>query len=408
MRSRIGIEAMGVAVPRRYVDIEDLARARGVDPAKYTLGLGAREMAVAEPGEDTVALAATAAAARSKPRSIRPASACSSSARRPASITASPSPRSSTACSAAARDARLRYAARVLRRHRRADGRGRVDRVGRGCGAQRARHLLGHRALRRLRPPASRRKAPARSRWWSARTRRCSSSTSGSRARASAHVHDFWRPLGQREAQVDGHYSVQCYLDALAGAYRGWKQRAVARELVRGDGLVSERLARICYHVPFCKMARKAHVQLRRCDLDDRGEPSDAAEEAARTRAFAIRSSRRSGCARASATSIPARSTSASRACSISRPPASPESGSACSRTAAAARASSSPAWSRRAPPSASRLLGSTSVLGARERISIAEYERLMSMTAPLGETPSPGTFRFTGATDHRRQYTSA
>src|SRR4029079_12508411 len=40
---------------------EDLAAARGVDPAKYTQGLGGLEMAVAEPGEDTVALAARAA-----------------------------------------------------------------------------------------------------------------------------------------------------------------------------------------------------------------------------------------------------------------------------------------------------------------------------------------------------------
>ncbi|HEY1548327.1 MAG TPA: hypothetical protein VGG28_10920, partial [Kofleriaceae bacterium] len=60
MRTRVGIEAMGVAVPRRYISIEDLAVARGVDPAKYTQGLGAREMAIAEPGEDTVALAAVA------------------------------------------------------------------------------------------------------------------------------------------------------------------------------------------------------------------------------------------------------------------------------------------------------------------------------------------------------------
>ena len=59
---RVGIEALAVAVPRRYLAIEDLAAARGVDPAKYTVGLGAREMAVADPGEDTVALAATAAA----------------------------------------------------------------------------------------------------------------------------------------------------------------------------------------------------------------------------------------------------------------------------------------------------------------------------------------------------------
>ena len=61
MKIRVGIDAMAVAVPRRYIDIEDLARARGVDPAKYTQGLGAREMAVAEPGEDTVSLAAEAA-----------------------------------------------------------------------------------------------------------------------------------------------------------------------------------------------------------------------------------------------------------------------------------------------------------------------------------------------------------
>jgi len=55
-----GIDAMGVAIPRRYIDLADLARARGVEPAKYTLGLGAREMAVADPSEDTVSLAAEA------------------------------------------------------------------------------------------------------------------------------------------------------------------------------------------------------------------------------------------------------------------------------------------------------------------------------------------------------------
>ena len=33
-------------------------------------------------------------------------------------------------------------------------------------------------------------------------------------------VHDFWRPLHRKDALVDGHFSVQCYLDALAGAYQ--------------------------------------------------------------------------------------------------------------------------------------------------------------------------------------------
>src|SRR5688572_2889886 len=73
MKIRVGIDAMGVAVPRRYIDIEDLARARGVDPAKYTQGLGAREMAVADPGEDSVALAATAAARLLRNNAVDPA-----------------------------------------------------------------------------------------------------------------------------------------------------------------------------------------------------------------------------------------------------------------------------------------------------------------------------------------------
>ena len=36
-----------------------------------------------------------------------------------------------------------------------------------------------------------------------------------------------------------------------------------------GSTLPSEQLARILYHVPFCKMARKAHAQVRLCDLED-------------------------------------------------------------------------------------------------------------------------------------------
>ena len=73
MKRHVGIEAMGLAIPARYIDIEDLARARGVDPAKYTSGLGALEMAVADPGEDTVALAATAAGRLLRQNDVDPA-----------------------------------------------------------------------------------------------------------------------------------------------------------------------------------------------------------------------------------------------------------------------------------------------------------------------------------------------
>jgi hydroxymethylglutaryl-CoA synthase len=61
MKPLVGIEALAIALPRRYLPLEELAKARGVDADKYLKGLGVREMAVPDPGEDTVALAATAA-----------------------------------------------------------------------------------------------------------------------------------------------------------------------------------------------------------------------------------------------------------------------------------------------------------------------------------------------------------
>jgi len=45
-------------------------------------------------------------------------------------------------------------------------------------------------------------------------------------------------------------------------------------------------------------------------------------------------------------------------------------------------------------------------VLAGREKITIAEYERIMGMATPLDGAPRPGTFRFAGVDAHRRQYT--
>jgi polyketide biosynthesis 3-hydroxy-3-methylglutaryl-CoA synthase-like enzyme PksG len=41
-------------------------------------------------------------------------------------------------------------------------------------------------------------------------------------------------------------------------------------------------------------------------------------------------------------------------------------------------------------------------VLAERERIDVAEYERIMALTAPL---PGARRFHFTGVENHRRQY---
>jgi hydroxymethylglutaryl-CoA synthase len=66
-------------------------------------------------------------------------------------------------------------------------------------------------------------------------------------------VMDFWRPNYRSEALVDGKYSTMVYIHALM---ESWKQYAdlSGRSLSDFD--------RFCYHIPFTKMAEKAHQKL--------------------------------------------------------------------------------------------------------------------------------------------------
>ena len=66
-------------------------------------------------------------------------------------------------------------------------------------------------------------------------------------------VMDFWRPNYRSEALVDGKYSTMVYIHALM---ESWKQYA---EL---SGRALSDLYRFCYHIPFTKMAEKAHQKL--------------------------------------------------------------------------------------------------------------------------------------------------
>jgi hydroxymethylglutaryl-CoA synthase len=68
-------------------------------------------------------------------------------------------------------------------------------------------------------------------------------------------VMDFWRPNYRSEALVDGKYSTMVYITALM---ESWNQYA---ELT-GRSLAD--FERFCYHIPFTKMAEKAHQKLSR------------------------------------------------------------------------------------------------------------------------------------------------
>ena len=58
----VGIDAIGFYSSRYFLDLKTLAEKRGIDSAKYYVGLGQHKMAVPPPGEDIVTMAANAAA----------------------------------------------------------------------------------------------------------------------------------------------------------------------------------------------------------------------------------------------------------------------------------------------------------------------------------------------------------
>jgi len=68
-------------------------------------------------------------------------------------------------------------------------------------------------------------------------------------------VMDFWRPNYRSEALVDGKYSTMVYIHTLLKSWARYAEEA-GRTLSDFD--------RFCYHIPFTKMAEKAHQKLAR------------------------------------------------------------------------------------------------------------------------------------------------
>lgn len=56
-----GIASLGLAFPSLALPVEQLAALRGIDPAKFTIGLGCKSIALCAPDEDVVTLAVRAA-----------------------------------------------------------------------------------------------------------------------------------------------------------------------------------------------------------------------------------------------------------------------------------------------------------------------------------------------------------
>lgn len=53
---QVGIDQIGFYTPNKYIKMEDLAHARGEDPNKYLIGIGQKEMSVADQTQDAVSM----------------------------------------------------------------------------------------------------------------------------------------------------------------------------------------------------------------------------------------------------------------------------------------------------------------------------------------------------------------
>ncbi|KAJ9137190.1 3-hydroxy-3-methylglutaryl coenzyme A synthase [Coniochaeta hoffmannii] len=101
----------------------------------------------------------------------------------------------------------------------------------------------------------------------------------GMRGTYMQHAYDFYKPdLTSEYPYVDGHYSVNCYTEALDGAYRAYNKREAlltkganghANGHVNGNGVTDgpvktplDRFDHLCFHSPTCKLVQKSYARL--------------------------------------------------------------------------------------------------------------------------------------------------
>jgi len=251
LNSLAGIDALAFAGPAGFVEMTDLAEARGVDPGKYLKGLGQRRMAIATPCEDTVTMATDAAASALRGFNIDPSEIGTLIVGTETGVDHS-KPVAVYVHELLGLDQRCRtFETKHACYGAMAGLTASIDWI--ASGRARGRKALviasdiARYGLNTAGEPTQGAGAVAmvvsdRPRLLSIDPTRIGDYT--------RQVMDFWRPLYSKYAFADGHYSIQCYLDALTGA----------RTDAVGDrtDLLAE-LAACLYHVPFVKMAFKAH-----------------------------------------------------------------------------------------------------------------------------------------------------
>lgn len=243
----IGIDAISLYTPRYMLKLEELAKSRGIDPAKYTVGLGQFAMSIMPPAEDIVTMAASAALPlikdRKPPSLLLFATESGVDHSKAAGIWVHKLLNLPSSCrvleikqacysATGALQLAIPYVKAnpteevlIIASDNARYGIGTAGEPTQGCGAaafivKANPHLIAIEEGSGL---------------------------------FTDHVMDFWRPNHLDTALVDGKYSARIYLTALEAC---WKEYAAK------TGRSFEDHARFCYHLPFSKMAEKAHERL--------------------------------------------------------------------------------------------------------------------------------------------------
>lgn len=245
----IGIDKIGFYTPEQYVDMEKLAEKRGVEPAKYTIGIGQERMAVASLHEDAVSMAVNAALSilddedREKIDLVLFGTESGVDHSKSAAVWV----HHLTEIQKNARSFELKQAC-----------------YGATAGIKMA---LGHVALN----PESKalvigsdiakyglntsgeptQGAGATAMVVSSNPRVLSLDNDS--AALTKDISDFWRPLYSDYAFVDGKFSNESYLDFLEDVWKSYKEKT-ARDLKDFEA--------VCFHLPYTKMAKKAILRL--------------------------------------------------------------------------------------------------------------------------------------------------
>lgn len=246
-----GIDALAFAGPAGYLDMSDLACARGVDPSKYLKGLGQRRMAIATPCEDTVTMAVDAGARALAGFDVDPAeigtlivgTETGVDHSKPVAVYVHELLKLDQRC----RTFETKHACYGAMAGLTAS----MDWIASGRARGRKALVIASDIARYgLNTPGEPTQGAGAVAMIVSEKPRLLGIDPSRIGDYTRQVMDFWRPLYSKYALADGHYSIQCYLDALVGA----------RADAVGEGVdLLDSLAACLYHVPFVKMAFKAH-----------------------------------------------------------------------------------------------------------------------------------------------------